>query len=348
MMMRTLATWLRRMPASPSRRIAAFSAQARRHAWHGAAFFLLAGPCASQELVLAVARSALSLPVFVADSQGYFAAEGVAVRTVECVSGRQCLQLLLDGRVQLATAGDLPIMLSSFERSDYAILATFVSSSRDLKLVTRKSSGITAAKHFEGRRVATVKGTTAHYFLDSYFVFNDVDAKKVNVVALSPEQMAGALERKEVDAVAIWEPFAYLTTKAVGADAAVLPTPRIYSETFNLITDRPTSTQRQGDLVKVLRAMERGQRFIREQPKRAQSIMLERIKVDPAFVDWAWNDLDYRMSLDQSLLSMLEGEARWALREGHVAPGKRMPDFLGLMHPEPLRQALPSAVTFMK
>ncbi|MEO8134550.1 MAG: ABC transporter substrate-binding protein [Betaproteobacteria bacterium] len=309
------------------------------------ALLVLAAPSRSQELVLAVSQGAVSLPILVADDQGYFASEGVAVRTQECIDGRRCMKLLLDGKAQLATAGDLPIVFGSFEQTDFAIIATIVSSNRDLKLVTRKSASITTPKQLEGKRVATVKGATAQYFLDSYLSFNDVDVTRVTVVPLSPEQMASALERREVDVVAIWEPFAYLTMKAVGPDGAILASPRIYTQTFNLVTDRRTIATREGDLVKVLRALARGEQFIREQPKRAQSIMLQRLKVDQAFVDWAWNDLAYRISLDQSLVITLEGEARWAVREGHVVTGRRVPNYLDFVYQEPLRKAVPGAVT---
>jgi len=312
------------------------------------ALFAMPGICQSQELVLAVAKAALSLPIYVADSQGYFAAEGVSVRMQECIGGQRCLKLLFDGQAQLATAADLPVVFNSFERSDYAILATFVTSGRDVKLVTRKSAGITSAKQLEGKRVATVKGASPHYFLDAWLIFNDVDSKKVSVVALQPEQVGAALQRKEVDAVAIWEPFAYLAMKALGHDGAILPSPRIYTETFNLVAQQRTIGAREGDLVKVLRALERGQQFIREQPKQAQAILLERLKVDPGFVEWIWGDLDYRMSLDQSLMSTLEGQARWAVREGHVGAGARIPNLLDLVHPGPLRQAVPGAVTLVK
>ena len=311
------------------------------------ALFALSGACRSQELVLAVARNAVSMPALVAEDQGYFAAEGVAVRTQECPDGRRCLQLLLDGKAQLATAADLPIVFKSFERTDYAILATFASSGRDVKLVTRKSAGITSARQLEGKRVATISGTSAHFFLDSYLIFNNVDKAKVTVVALMPEQMTAALERREVDAVAVWEPFAYLAMKAMGTDGAILPSPRIYTETFNLVSDRRTIASREGDLVKVLRALERAQQFIRERPKQAQSILLRLFKLDQAFIDWAWNDLDYRMALDQSLVTTLEGEARWAVREGHVSADKRIPNFLDFVYSGPLRKAVPGAVTLV-
>ena len=313
-----------------------------------AVLFGLVAPSKAQDLVIAVSGTALSLPIIVADKQGYFAAEGIRVRLQECVGGHRCMKLLFDGQAQLATAADLPVMFNSFERSDYAVIATFVSSGRDLKLVTRKSAGITSAKQLEGKRVGTVKGASSQYFLDSNLIFNDVDAKKVTVMPLQPEQTVAALERKEVDALAIWEPYAYRAMKALGNDGVVLPSTRIYTQTFNLIATRRMIAEREGDLVKVLRAVERAQLLIREQPKQAQAILLAWLKLDPGFIEWIWSDFDYRMSLDQSLVTTLEAEARWAQREGHVDATKRIGNFLDFVHPAALRQAVPGAVTLMR
>lgn len=306
------------------------------------------GPAAGDELVLATSPTPMALPIDVAEAQGYFAAEGVKVRTQPCISGRRCISQLFEGRAQLATASELPVMFNSFDRADYAVLATFATSTSGLKIIALKSAGIGTPKHLVAKRVGTVTGTSAHYFLDSYLLFNDIDPKQVIGVSLQPEQLLTALQSKQVDAIAIWEPYAWLAQRAVGSDALVLANPRIYTETFNLIVDRRTLAQREGELVKVLRALARAERFIRDQPRAAQAILKARLKVDQAFVDATWKDFDYRLGLDQSLISTLEGEARWALREGHVPGGRNPPNYLDYVEPGPLRKALPGAVTTIK
>lgn len=331
------------MPASLTRLLAA----ALRRALSGAAL-LTALPLAAAELVLAVSQTSLSLPLHVAESQGYFAAEGVAVRTEDCIGGQRCLKRLFDGAAQLATVSELPVMFNSFERTDYAVVGTFVTSVRDVKLIARRSAGIGAAAQLAGKRIGTVRGATAHYYLDAYLLFHDIDPKGVTLVALAPEKVPQALAAREVDAVAIWEPYGWLTLRAVGADALVLDNPRIYTPTFNLVVDRRTLAAREDEIVKLLRALDRAQRFIREQPRRAQEIMKARLRLDQAFVDAVWPDLDFRLGLDQSLVSTLEGEARWALREGHVPAGRKTPNFLHVIEPGPLRRAVPGAVTTLK
>jgi len=315
-----------------------------------AAVALGGGPVAARagELVLATARTSLSLPIRVAESQGFFAAEGVAVHTVECIGGQRCLRQVFEGVAELATSSDLPVMFNSFTRDDYAVVATFVTAANDLKLVARRSAGISAAAQLSGKRVGTVKGSSSQYFLDTFLLFNDVDPQSVKIVGLTPEQMAAALEKRDVDALAVWEPDGWLAVHAVGADAIVLPSPRIYTESFNLVASRRVLAERADDVVRVLRALARAQRFIAERPRDAQAELKQRLGLDQAFVDWVWKDLDYRLGLDQSLITTLEAEARWALREGHVPAGLRVPNFLRYVDPGPLRKALPDNATILR
>ncbi len=312
------------------------------------ALALIANHGRAQELTIAVSRTGLSLPLYVAEAQHYFAAEGVAVRTHECVGGPRCLKLLFDGQAQLATASELPVMFNSFARSDYAIVATFVTSSRDVKMIVRQSAGIDAAAKLRGRRVGTVKGTSAHYFLDAYLLFNGLDPRQIELVPLEPGDTAAAFKDGRIDAAAIWEPFAYRTLKALDGDGRILPSARIYTETFNLVAGHKFIAERESDLIKVLRALQRAQAFIAQQPRQAQAILKQRLGEDQAFIDATWSDVDYRMSLAESLVGTLEGQARWALREGHVTPGSAVPGYLQFVAPEALRQAVPAAVTLVK
>jgi ABC-type nitrate/sulfonate/bicarbonate transport system substrate-binding protein len=320
----------------------------KSHICWGIALALAAATCTAQELTIAVSRTPLSLPVFVAESQKYFADEGVAVTTRECIGGNRCIKLMLDGEVPLATASEMPVMFNSLARSDFAIIATFVTSRRDVKLIARKSAGIATAADLSGKRVGTVKGTSAHFFLDLYLLFNAVDPQGVTLVPLAPELIAAALKDGTVDAAAIWEPFANKSMRALGADGIVMPSARLYTSTFNLLASRKLIAERDADLVKVLRALVRAQRFIHERPQQAQAILMQRLQEDQAYIDATWNDYDFRMSLDQPLVSTLEGQARWAVREGHAPRDSRIPNYLQLLAPEPLRRADPGAVTLVK
>ncbi|MFZ2650918.1 MAG: ABC transporter substrate-binding protein [Burkholderiaceae bacterium] len=314
----------------------------------GLSLALTALACSAQELTIAVANSVLSLPIFVAQAQKYFADEGVPVKTVECVGGPRCLGLILEDQAALVTVSDMTVMFNSFGRTDYAIVATIARSTSNLKLITRKSAGIASVAQLAGKRVGTVKATGAHYFLDSSLLFDGIDPKRIELVLLSPEQIGAALEQGRIDAASIWEPHARRSLRELAGDGAVIPSPRSYSVSFNLVANRRIIAERQTDLVKVLRALARAQRFIREQPQQAQAILVQTLRQDQDDINALWNDLDYRLAIDQLLLNTLQAQARWALREGHVPHDARIPNYLRFVATEPLRQAVPMAVTLDK
>ena len=317
----------------------------RSKLWALSALVLLA-PVLAEELRLAVSRGPVSLPIYVAESQGYFESEGVAVRMQECSSGRSCFQLLAEQRTDLATAAELLVTLDSFRGSDVAIIATLSSSARGIRLVARRSAGIKAPEDLRGKRIATVLGTSAQYYLDRWLVFYEIDPKQVELVALAPDQLARALVRHEIDAIAIWEPIQSAAMSALAQDALSLPSPRVYTQHFSLIASLQAIARREADLVKLLRALARAERFIAEQPAQAQHILKTRLPGGAGSENFS--DNDFRLVLEQSLITTMDGQARWAKSQGLVPSGASPGDLLRSIDPSVLRKAVPGSVSLVQ
>ena len=56
---------------------------------------------------------------------------------------------------------------------------------------------------------------------------------------------------------------------------------------------------------------------------------------------------DFRVRLDQSLLVLMEEEARWAIRSGLV-PKQETPNYLSTLEVEPLLAVKPEAVQLVR
>lgn len=304
---------------------------------------IITQPLAAEALRLSVSTTPLSLPIYVAEKQGYFSAEGLTIRLIDVIGGHRSLQQVFDGHADLATASEAVVMFNSFQRNDYAIIATFVSSDDDIKFITRGDAVIASARDLAGKRVGTVVGSASHYFLDTLLLLNGVDPRTIQIRGLQPEAMAEALKNGDVDGVAVWEPFAFnILNSAPGV--GLLPKSSAYVETFNLIAKRSLCGTQDEELTKLLRALERAQQFIRTEPAKAQAILRDRLQVEQAFVDWIWPRYSYRLTLNQSLLTTLESEARWARQEGHVKAGKS-PNYLDFIDLAPLRKVRPAGVS---
>lgn len=305
-------------------------------------------PAGAHELRLAVSHGPVSLPVYVAEAQGHFAAEGATVRLLECASGRQCFERLAQGQADLATAAELLVTLDRFRSDQHVIVATLSQSAQQIKLVARGAGGALVPEQLRGRRIATVAGTSAQYFLDAWLLYHGLDPRGIVPVALPPDQLVGALQRREVDAVAIWEPIASAARAALGAEAAVLPSPRVYTQHFSLVANRRFVSEREPGLLALLRALARAQRFIAERPAEAQRILQQRLGIDAALAAAAGAEHDFRLRLDQSLITTMDSQARWALREGLVDAARPPATLLQAVEAGPLRKAVPGAVNLLQ
>ncbi len=301
-----------------------------------------ASVAAAAGLTLSVALTPLTLPIFVAEKQGYFEAEGITVTLKESRTGVQTMQQLADDEADLATSSDTTIAFNSFKRNDFVVLASFASSARHIGFIVGKSAGYSRPEHLAGKRIGMVPGSAGQYYGDSWLVLHGVDPRSTRQVSLQPEAMATAMAKGEVDAVVVWDPYQLDILKTV-PDTQLLPNPGNYTVTLNLVADRRLVGKRDDELAAVLRALLRAEKFIHAEPAKAQAILREHLKLDQEFIDWIWPKHLYRVKLDQSLLTTLESVARWARQEGHVS-ATRAPNYLDFIYPEPLRKARPERV----
>lgn len=323
------------MPPSPFRRFAAAVALVLGS--------VLGGTTTAAPLTLAVARSPMALPIFVAEAESYFAEEGLALRIIEAPTGRRCLQLMAEGKADLATAADTAVMFESFERNDFVVLASIFSTTSDAKLLVRPAAGIRTPKDLEGKRIGVVRGTSAQYFLDAYLLIHGVDPKALQPVPVQPENAVRLLQQNHLDALAIFEPVAYQAITAMPQQLVVMPDSGTYTQTFNLVARRSLAGAQDAVLVRLLRALQKAEDLIHEQPARAQAVLRSRLGADQAFVSWVWPQRAPELSLDNGLLKSLRNQARWAIREGYVA-ARTAPNYLEFVYPAPLRQVQPEAV----
>jgi NitT/TauT family transport system substrate-binding protein len=298
---------------------------------------------AAAPLVLAVGETPLFAPLQLASLEGHFAAEGLDVRVLSCINGRRCLKHLTDGEVQVATAADTPMMFALHAGHRFDIVATFGSSSRDTIMVARADRGIRTAADLAGKRVGVVRGTSAHYFTNVFLLINGVARDSVSLVFLDPARGAEPLLRGEVDAAALYVPIGPQAVEQLGAKGLVLPTLRPYTITVNLIAQPGLS---QDTLLRLLKAVQRSITLMNDQPARAHAQLAKLWKQDAKMVARQLGGYDFRLALDQNLLSTLEAESRWATREGLVEGAA--PDYLELMRIEPLRALAPRAMTVIK
>lgn len=301
-------------------------------------------------LGLGVSHGPVSLLVYVAEAQRYFEQEGLAIRRMKCESGRECLQRLRAGDVDVATAADFAVALDSLSGGEGAIIGTISTSSRQIKLVARRSAELQSPAQLAGRRAGTVRGSSAEYFLNSWLLHQGVSPDDVRVVHFAPDRLVPALLRRDVDALAIWEPIAGDARRALRDEALELPVPLVYTQHFNLVAARRVLADpaREPALLALLRAVRRAEQLVAGDPARAQQILATQLNIPADEAARLMAEHDHRLRLEQSLMNTLRGQARWILRQGLV-PAPVMADALGrAVEPALLRGLSPGSVSITR
>jgi NitT/TauT family transport system substrate-binding protein len=298
-----------------------------------------------ERVVLAVTRTPNAALVHLALASGDFAAEGLEVDARVFPYGQLALAALVDGGVDLATAADTPLLLALLGGAHARVLASISSTTRGSELIVRAGGPVAAPKDLAGRRVGVTRGTTSEFFLERVLARSGLRLQDVVLVDRRPEALADALGRGEVDAVAAFPPYAAAIRAALGARAAVLDELASFSA-FALVA-APGFLERRGPVAeRVLRALLRAERRARQDREGSEAIVARALAMDRRELAAVWDHLVLGVQLEQSLLVLLEQEARWATRTGHAPPGE-VPDLRRALAPEPLRTVSPHAVRLL-
>jgi NitT/TauT family transport system substrate-binding protein len=282
--------------------------------------------------------------VFIAHANGYFADEGLNVTLQPYITGKIALDATLEGRANLATVADIPIMFAVTKGKPVSVVATISVVERDPGIIGRKDKGVSTLASLSGKRIAVTLGTSGHFVLDAFLIRQKLSTDDVILHDLQPEELAEALMKGDVDAAATWEPYLGLLRNQLGANGAIFYSDGIYELPFNIAGAREYVVSHPETIKKLLRALVRAEQFYKDEPEAARKIIAGTINVGLENMLEVWPTYRFNVALNQSLVLTLEDETRWAIKN-HLIANPTMPNYLNHLYLEGLRAVKPESVT---
>jgi NitT/TauT family transport system substrate-binding protein len=306
-----------------------------------------APPAPPFPLVIAAPVQLGSGSVFLADQQQLFGAHGLKAEVRTFRLGKQGLQAVMDGKADFAVVADTPFMLAVLRGARIAAVATIFESRKTMALVARRDSGITDFAALDGKRVGTVLGTNAEFFLDTMLEVQGIGRERVRVIDLKPDSLNAGLRAGEVDAVTVWNPDLARLEQEFGARATTLYGQDLFVYRFLLVATQAYIDQHGPQVQQLLATLRQANDFIKDNPEPARAVLGKAIGLAPELLGPSFDPGDYTLVLDQSLLLALSAQTRWAREKGLVKPGP-IPDYLDFVRPEPLRAVASDAVRIIR
>ncbi len=166
--------------------------------------------------------------VFIAHAKGYFAHAGLNVTLQPYTTGKDALDAALEGRTELATVADIPIMFAVMKGHPMSIVATIFTEEKDPGVIGRKDKGILTPADLNGKRIGVTLGTSAHFMLDALLIRQKLSTDDVTLHDLQPQELVEALLQGDVDAVATWGPYLGALRTQLGANGTIFDSEGIY------------------------------------------------------------------------------------------------------------------------
>lgn len=293
---------------------------------------------------IAMSTTPLSSPFIIAHEKGYFKELGLNVEIKQVKGGFLAFKSLISGEADIATSSEAVVMFNSFKRNDFSIFSTFVTSDNDVKILARSDSGINKISDLKGKKVGTIIGTSAHFFLNHTLLMNGVSEKDVHISKLKPQDSKKILEEKQLDAIVTWEPYAYLAHKELGDKVKIIEHDRVYVETFNAISMKEYANKNEEILVKITQALMKAIQFIKDKPETTQKIVATVLDKELQVIRSTWSDFLFSVGLEQWLLTSLETEARWAIKYDFIK-AKKLPNYMDFINTNPLNISAPDKIS---
>ena len=281
--------------------------------------------------------------IHLAISKGYFDAEGLDVNTEIFQFGRLALEAAIDGRADIATAAETPLMFNILKDTKLFILASMATSNSNNAIIARREMGISKASDLRGKVIGFTPGTTGDFFLSSLLTTQGLKRSDVKGIELKPDEMKEALLAKKVDAVSTWNFALAQIELALGANGVTIYDKDVYSEVFNIVAMQDYTKQNPAILAKFLRAVIKAEDFALKNPSEVIELVASAAKVEYALLKKIWSAFKFHLGLEEILLITLEDEARWAI-SNKLTDKSQIPDFTSYIYFDSLKAIKPEAI----
>ncbi len=281
----------------------------------------------------------------IAKQNGYFEKNGLNAEVKEYSSGPAAMQDLLAGKLDVTVAAEFVGVRNIFTSNDIRILSE-VSKQESFSLIARKDKGITAPKDLKGKTLGVTRKGSGEFFLGKFLDINDLKITDVKIEDLSPADMSAKIEAGTLDAAVIFDPHIYNLQNKLGANAVVFSV-QAKEKTFALLYSTQNYINNNPKIIEqYLKSLKQAEDFAKSNPEESMAIVGRNLNYSPEYVKRMWGKVEFRLSLDQEVLLIMEDQAAWVIAN-KLTNKTEQPNFLNYIYFKGLTTINPNAVSIV-
>ena len=282
--------------------------------------------------------------VYIANEQGLFKENGLDVTIKDYQSGKAAADSLIAGEADISTSADLVFVSNAAEHTDLRVLGT-VATYETKELVARKDKGITAINDLVGKKIGVTKKSGAEFLLGVFLTYNGISQEDVELVDLRPPEMMEAISNGVVDAVFVWDPYAFRIKKQLGDNAISWHGGGDFY--FVLLTKEDWLDKNPAAAERFMKSMLEAEKYVQDNKNETKKFVKDRFDYESDYIDYSWPKQEYTVTLPQALLILLEDQERWRIEQG-LTDTAEVPNYLKYIYLDALEKVKPEAVTIIR
>ena len=286
--------------------------------------------------------------LWIADDQHAFSRNGLNATLRKYDTGVGSLDGLLKGEADIAAGvAEFPLVGRALQKAKIRIVGN-IDKADFIYLVGRKDRGIAKASDLKGKKVGTTFRTVAHFYLGRFLDLNGMNAQDITLVDIrTPEGWVNAVANGDIDAISTAQPYAKLAKERLGDQAVVWPVQSGQFVHGLVISSNEWITKHPEVVTRLLKSLAQAEEYVIRNPAQAKAVIQKRLNLDAAYMETVWSQNQFSLSLDQSLITTMEDEARWMIKNKLTDAGE-VPDFLNHIYEDALKAIKPEAVNIIR
>ncbi len=278
---------------------------------------------------------------YVAQQEGLFKKHGLDVRINTGPSGSAMVSFLINGQIESAFGSEIAGVSNHNLDPNVVVVAQATRLVRWIAIVGRN---IDTLDQLKGKRIGVARGSGGEVCWLALIDKLKLNAADYTVVNVEAPEMVAALERGNIDAYAVWEPWVTRGLAAVKNTKVLKDQENILEQGvyiyMNLGWIKKNPEQAEG----FVRALVEATDLINKDRKRAAKDVSDFLKsLDPPMVEQLMTKLRFEMVLDDFTVSLFRLAETQLKQQGKLT---KPLDLGAFIYPDLLRRVLPKSVNY--
>jgi NitT/TauT family transport system substrate-binding protein len=233
-------------------------------------------------------------PYYVAREGGFFQRNGLDVTVNTGPSGSAMIAFLVGNQINSAYGAEQAGVSAHLVDQNVVAIAEGTALLRWISVVGRN---VASMDELKGKRVGVARGTGSETFWLSVVSKLNLNPADYTIVNVEAPEMVAALERGNIDAFAVWEPWPTRAQRAIPNTRILLSNDQIQIVRNFVYMNKGWAEANQEATQRFVRSLIQAQEFIGANPAEAAAQVARFLRQDRAFIQELMTKVEYKMNL---------------------------------------------------